>query len=57
MNTPFRKTMLLLLAAAFAFGLGACNTMKGVGKDTERAGEKIQAEADQHIDDDDSSRR
>ncbi len=52
MNTMFRKTTLLLLAVAFAFGLGACNTMKGVGKDTERAGEKIQAEADQHIDDD-----
>ena len=42
MNTMFRKTTLLLLAVAFAFGLGACNTMKGVGRDVENAGEAVQ---------------
>lgn len=35
--------LFLVLALAIAgFGLTACNTMKGVGKDVERAGEKIQ---------------
>jgi predicted small secreted protein len=31
--------------------LGACNTMRGVGKDTEAVGDKIQDEAEQHMDD------
>jgi predicted small secreted protein len=30
---------------AASLGLSACNTMKGVGKDVERAGEKIQDNA------------
>lgn len=29
---------------AFSLVLGGCNTMKGVGKDVERTGEKIQGE-------------
>jgi len=29
----------------FAFALGACNTMKGMGKDIERGGEKVQGAA------------
>ena len=45
MNMNFRKISLLLLVAAFAFSTTACNTMKGLGKDTEKAGEKIQKEA------------
>jgi predicted small secreted protein len=32
--------------------LSACNTMRGVGKDTEAVGDKIQDEAEQHMDDD-----
>ena len=31
-----------LLLAAFLAGLAACNTVDGMGKDIERAGEKIQ---------------
>jgi predicted small secreted protein len=45
MNINFRRISLLLLVAAFAFSAAACNTMKGLGKDTEKAGEKIQEEA------------
>ncbi|MFN7213835.1 MAG: entericidin A/B family lipoprotein [Lysobacteraceae bacterium] len=37
--------------------LGACNTMRGVGKDTEAVGEKIQDEAEQHMDDDEKDDR
>ena len=54
MHTNFRKIALLLLVAAFAFSTSACNTMNGLGKDTEKAGEKIQKEADQHTKDDDN---
>ena len=41
-----RKTTLVTLALAFAsmFFTG-CNTMRGLGQDTERAGEKIQENA------------
>lgn len=55
MNNPIRNITMLLSLLVFAFGLGACNTMKGVGKDTEKAGEKIQKEAGRHTDDDDRS--
>jgi predicted small secreted protein len=51
MNINTRKVFLLLLTCAFAFSLSACNTVKGLGKDTERAGEKIQKEAGRHDDD------
>ncbi len=45
MNT-FKKTALLTLALAFATALvTGCNTMRGLGQDTERAGEKIQEKA------------
>jgi predicted small secreted protein len=42
-----KKTTLLslVLALAGAFLASGCNTMKGLGKDTERAGEKIQQNA------------
>lgn len=30
---------------AFVFGLTACNTMKGMGQDVERGGEKMQGAA------------
>lgn len=32
----------LLLAALFALSLSACNTIDGVGKDIEEAGEAVQ---------------
>jgi predicted small secreted protein len=32
----------IIFAAALSFALGACNTMRGVGKDVERGGEKVQ---------------
>ena len=35
----------LLLGLATALLATGCNTMKGLGKDTERAGEKIQENA------------
>jgi entericidin B len=31
---------------AFAFGLTACNTIKGMGQDVERGGEKVQGAAE-----------
>ena len=37
-----------ILAALVATGLAGCNTIHGIGKDTERAGEKIQKESDRH---------
>jgi predicted small secreted protein len=40
------------LLGAFSFGLSACNTVQGVGKDTEKAGQKIQKEANEHKDHD-----
>lgn len=50
MNNYFRKILVVLLIGGYAVGLCACNTMRGVGKDTEEAGEKIQEEADRHSD-------
>ena len=46
MKTATQKIIVTLLIAAFVASLAACNTVKGVGKDTERAGEIIQKEAD-----------
>ena len=37
------KVMMIMLAAVF--GLVACNTMQGLGKDVEKTGEKIQEKA------------
>lgn len=53
MNTSIRRTACLLVLAAFAAGLGGCNTMRGVGRDTAVVGDKIEKEADRHIDDED----
>lgn len=52
MNNPNRKLSLLMFVGLLAFGLSACNTMRGLGKDTEEAGEKIQEEAEEHGGDD-----
>jgi predicted small secreted protein len=53
MKTIARNTLLPLVAlVGFALGLmfmmTGCQTMKGAGKDIERAGEKIQENADNH---------
>ena len=36
------KTISLLLALSFALLLCGCNTVKGVGQDLQKAGEKIE---------------
>ena len=52
MDRSLRLLMPLLfaVAVAIAFSLGACNTMSGLGKDTQKAGEKLEDEAERHID-------
>lgn len=50
MNRPVRNLLVLLLVSAFALASTACNTMSGLGKDTQRAGEKIEKEAERSID-------
>jgi predicted small secreted protein len=48
-----RTTLLVVLTLLATLSLGACNTMRGVGKDTEAVGKSIQDEAEQHLEDDD----
>jgi predicted small secreted protein len=44
-----RKLVLLLAALSFgATTLSACNTVQGVGRDVEKAGMKVQEEAQEH---------
>jgi predicted small secreted protein len=46
MNNLHRPTLLALaLSLLVAFAASGCNTTKGLGKDVERAGEKIQEKA------------
>jgi predicted small secreted protein len=46
MDTTITKPIYtLMLALAFAFGLSACNTMEGAGRDIEKAGETIEDKA------------
>jgi len=53
MNIAIRNALVILVVAAFAFSMTACNTMRGLGKDTAVVGEKIEDEAERHIDEDD----
>lgn len=46
MNIRVHKFVPLLLVSGLAFGIGACNTMRGVGEDTESAGKAIQKKVD-----------
>ena len=39
------KTIITFVAAAFLFALAGCNTVKGVGQDIQKAGEKIEGAA------------
>ena len=51
-RSPHPRNVLLMGTAFIAMlVLSACNTMRGVGKDTEAVGDKIQDEAEQHMDD------
>ena len=36
------KYLVLFVSMAFALALGGCNTVKGVGQDLQKAGEKIE---------------
>src|SRR5690606_18419869 len=48
---PMKRLLALLLLSLFSMGtLTACNTMAGVGEDIEAAGDKIEDEAEGHID-------
>jgi entericidin B len=40
-----KKIVSALSILVVSFGLTACNTMKGFGKDVERGGEKVQGAA------------
>ena len=42
------KVKALIAAILGAFILTACNTMEGVGQDTQAAGKKIEKEAKEH---------
>ncbi len=42
----FKKIGATMAAIALLMGLAACNTVKGVGKDVEAAGEGVQNAAD-----------
>lgn len=36
------KAMVMVMTAFFALALSGCNTVKGVGQDLQKAGEKIE---------------
>jgi predicted small secreted protein len=42
------KVKALIAAVLGAFILTACNTMAGVGQDTQAAGKKVEKEANEH---------
>lgn len=37
-----------IIGASFLFGLAACNTVEGMGKDVRATGQKIEGEAAEH---------
>lgn len=44
---PMKRMIVLMLLAMFSIGtLSACNTVKGVGKDVQKAGDKVEDAAD-----------
>jgi predicted small secreted protein len=48
MKTNVTKIVLRLFITTLLASLAACNTVRGVGEDTEKAGETIQKEVDKH---------
>ncbi|MCK7593061.1 hypothetical protein [Pseudomarimonas salicorniae] len=57
MNLSIGRVAVLLLIILLAVMLSACNTLRGVGRDTAVVGEKIEKEADRHIDDENDQPR
>ncbi|MGH8106028.1 MAG: entericidin A/B family lipoprotein [Arenimonas sp.] len=47
-TTTFRKPLALLLLSIFIMSITACNTVAGIGKDTQKVGEEIEEEAEKH---------
>jgi predicted small secreted protein len=48
-NTMLKRFVATLIALSFApMLLTACNTMQGAGQDVEKAGQKVQKEAQEH---------
>lgn len=46
-----KRLITLMLLSMFTMGtMTACNTMAGVGEDVQKAGEKVENEAEGHID-------
>lgn len=43
-----KKLISILSILMFGLSLSACNTMKGMGKDVERGGEKMQGAAERN---------
>ena len=41
------KTFSIILASGFAMALAACNTVEGIGRDVEQAGESVQDAAEE----------
>ncbi len=48
MNRHLRTLCSLILLSITLVGVTACNTVKGAGKDVEKAGEEIQEAAERH---------
>lgn len=48
MNRTFRSVAMLAALGAFALVASGCNTIKGVGKDTQKVGEEIEEAAEEH---------
>ncbi len=42
-----KKTLAMILTLTFLLALGGCETIKGLGKDIEKAGEAISKKADE----------
>jgi entericidin A len=48
MRKALMRCLIVAVFTSMAITLSACNTVEGAGKDTERAGEKIQDAADRN---------
>ncbi len=42
-----RKLLMLMVAGMLTLGVAGCNTMEGLGEDTEDAGDSIERETDE----------
>lgn len=46
MNKTLKALTAIFIAAAFVFGLSACNTMEGAGQDIQEGGKAIEKAAE-----------